>query len=272
MKYSVAAIVAATAIGVSAQTPAGCTTQGTGKYELTIVKPAVAAKRSLEKRAQCGGGGTLLMELNGGVLTDAKGRIGSIVANRQFQFDGPPAQAGAIYKDGWSICNNGSLAIAGSTIFYQCKSGGEPYNAADFYNLYDKPEGAGCVEVRMNTIPCTEGAGSGASQAPVSQATDGQATAAPATIVTQSPDGQPTAAPATTVAPSSAVTQISDGQVQASSAGVVTQISDGQPQATAASNATITQAAPTAIATGAAANFAASGAVVVIGAFAAFFL
>lgn len=46
---------------------------------------------------------SLTLSLKGGVLKDSKGRIGSIVANRQFQFDGPPPQAGAIYAAGWSI-------------------------------------------------------------------------------------------------------------------------------------------------------------------------
>ncbi|CAY80926.1 Pir1p [Saccharomyces cerevisiae EC1118] len=40
----------------------------------------------------CKSSGTLEMNLKGGILTDGKGRIGSIVANRQFQFDGPPPQ------------------------------------------------------------------------------------------------------------------------------------------------------------------------------------
>lgn len=53
-----------------------------------------------------------------------------IAANYQFQFDAPP-QAGAIYTTGFSLCANGSLALGGSAIFYQCLSG-------SFYNLYDR--------------------------------------------------------------------------------------------------------------------------------------
>lgn len=63
------------------------------------------------------------MKLNNHVLTDSLGRIGSIVANRQFQFDGPPAQAGAIYTGGWSVCADGVLALGSSKQFYQCDSG-----------------------------------------------------------------------------------------------------------------------------------------------------
>lgn len=63
------------------------------------------------------------MRLANGVLIDSLGRIGSIVANRQFQFDGPPAQAGAIYTGGWSVCPDGLLALGSSKTFYQCDSG-----------------------------------------------------------------------------------------------------------------------------------------------------
>ncbi|CAI4622388.1 CBM_collapsed_G0034160.mRNA.1.CDS.1 [Saccharomyces cerevisiae] len=79
----------------------------------------------------CKSSGTLEMDLKGGILTDGKGRIGSIVANRQFQFDGPPPQAGAIYAAGWSITPEGNLAIGDQDTFYQCLSG-------NFYNLYDE--------------------------------------------------------------------------------------------------------------------------------------
>ena len=76
----------------------------------------------------CRSGGVLEIKLNNGVLTDSQNRIGYIASNSQFQFDGPP-QAGAIYTAGWSLCSNGSLALGGSTTFYQCLSG-------NFYNLY----------------------------------------------------------------------------------------------------------------------------------------
>lgn len=66
---------------------------------------------------------SLVMRLFNGVLIDSLGRIGSIVANRQFQFDGPPAQAGAIYTGGWSVCADGVLALGNSKQFYQCQSG-----------------------------------------------------------------------------------------------------------------------------------------------------
>ncbi|CCE63419.1 hypothetical protein TPHA_0E03290 [Tetrapisispora phaffii CBS 4417] len=88
---------------------------------------------------------TLAMVIKKGELTDAKGRIGSIVANRQFQFDGPPPQAGAIYAAGWSITPEGNLAIGDNDIFYQCLSG-------NFYNLYDETLGAQCTPVHLQAI------------------------------------------------------------------------------------------------------------------------
>ena len=148
-----------------------------------------------------------MASLHNGVLTDAQGRIGSIVANHQFQFDGPPAQEGAIYTGGWSVCSNGSLALGPSAVFYECLSG-------TFYNLYNTPAGASCMQVLIQVLPC--GAGAGA---------------------TQGSDGQPNANSAT-----KAATQITDGQVQATSAGPkATQISDGQIQASSAQPKPVSQ-------------------------------
>jgi Yeast PIR protein repeat len=197
--------------------------------------------------------------LSDSVLTDSKGRIGGIVANHQFQFDGPPSQAGTIYNSGWSVCSNGSLALGPSAIFYQCLSG-------SFYNLYNTAAGASCEAVIITVIPCS-GSG-GASQgidgqptvaSAVTQATEGQIQASSAAPkVTQITDGQVQASSAAkpvsqftdgqiqvTASPVKAtpVTQISDGQIQATSAnGAVSQISDGQIQASAtATKAPVTQ-------------------------------
>ncbi|QLQ79006.1 hypothetical protein HG537_0B03530 [Torulaspora globosa] len=97
------------------------------------------------KAVSCKNDGTLQMTLKGGILTDGKGRIGSIVANRQFQFDGPPPQAGAIYAAGWSITPDGNLAIGDEDTFYQCLSG-------NFYNLYDQSLGEQCHPVHLEVI------------------------------------------------------------------------------------------------------------------------
>lgn len=84
---------------------------------------------------------TLSMQLRHGVLTDHHGRTGYIASNYQFQFDAP-AQSGAIYTAGWSLCSNGSLALGGSTVFYQCLSG-------SFYNLYDRYWAPQCKAIEL---------------------------------------------------------------------------------------------------------------------------
>ncbi|QLL31493.1 hypothetical protein HG536_0B03560 [Torulaspora globosa] len=95
--------------------------------------------------SSCKNSGTLTVQLKGGVLTDGKGRIGSIVANRQFQFDGPPPQAGAIYAAGWSITPGGNLALGENDVFYQCLSG-------NFYNLYDQSIGEQCHPIHLELV------------------------------------------------------------------------------------------------------------------------
>lgn len=92
----------------------------------------------------CDEPGSLAITLEDGVLKDQQGRVGYIAANYQFQFDGPP-QAGAIITAGFSICNNGSLALGGSNVFYQCLSG-------TFYNLYDRYWAAQCSPVTINAL------------------------------------------------------------------------------------------------------------------------
>jgi hypothetical protein len=205
-------------ISPSSAPPAGCQKTFSGKFQVTVVN-VVSGKRDLglEKRAACPDDGTLLVSLADGVLTDAKSRIGYIADNRQFQFDGPP-QTGAIYTAGWSVCGNSSLALGGSTVFYQCLSG-------TFYNLYDQNWAPQCEPVGILALPC------GGSNAQVSQGNDGQVvgtTLVQTTIVVPLSDGQPQVI--TTMVP---ITQIGDGQIQAT--GVpppVTQISDGQIQVT----------------------------------------
>ncbi|KAM9921652.1 hypothetical protein OXX59_006363, partial [Metschnikowia pulcherrima] len=93
----------------------------------------------------CSTENSLSMVLKGSELKDSKGRIGAIVANRQFQFDGPPPQAGSIYAAGWSVTQDGYLAIGDNDVFYQCQSG-------DFYNLYDENVAAQCAPVHLEVI------------------------------------------------------------------------------------------------------------------------
>ena len=102
---------------------------------------------SFEKRdlpSTCSITSSLSITLEDSILYDSNGRIGAIVSNQQFQFDGPPPQAGSIYAAGWNIVN-GKLALGKSTTFYQCLSG-------NFYNLYYSSIGEQCTAVEFNVI------------------------------------------------------------------------------------------------------------------------
>lgn len=92
----------------------------------------------------CASNGTLTLTLDNGVLKDGQGRTGYIASNYQFQFDNPP-QAGAIYTSGFSVCSNGSLALGGSAVWYQCLSG-------QFYNLYDRYWAPQCHAVLIDVL------------------------------------------------------------------------------------------------------------------------
>ncbi|CAI5016238.1 BTE_HP_G0193880.mRNA.1.CDS.1 [Saccharomyces cerevisiae] len=129
------------------QIQASKTTSGASQVSDGQVQATAEAKDANDPVdvVSCNNNSTLSMSLSKGILTDRKGRIGSIVANRQFQFDGPPPQAGAIYAAGWSITPEGNLALGDQDTFYQCLSG-------DFYNLYDKHIGSQCHEVYLQAI------------------------------------------------------------------------------------------------------------------------
>jgi hypothetical protein len=192
----------------------------------------------------------LVITLKDGVLTDAVGRTGAIVANHQFQFDITNLlQPDSIYTGGFSVCQNSSLAIGGSTTFFQCLSG-------TFYNLYDQSIGGQCNQILIDVIPCDGGSlppvVSSASSAPASTSSAAASTsaqsstssAASTTAVTTS-----SASSATTVSTTAVVlSQMTDGQIQMSTA-----------TATASVAATTTKAAvattTTAVATGAASSF-----------------
>jgi len=224
--------------------PAGFSPDYSGTFEISIYK--ATAKRDITQRdSTCGKPGYLTLTLAGGQLHDAQGRTGYIAANYQFQFDAPP-QTGAIYTGGFSVGSNGSLALGGSAVFYECLSG-------TFYNLYDRYWAAQCEPILIGIVPCgsanavtqaTDGQPAGTTALPVTQITDGQpqGKSAVPVPVSEYTDGQPQVV---TAYPKPAVTQISDGQVQAPTATsypAVTQISDGQVQApTATSYPAVTQ-------------------------------
>ncbi|CAK7209995.1 hypothetical protein SCUCBS95973_000640 [Sporothrix curviconia] len=222
------------AIAPTASAPAGCSGAFSGDFEITVavVKNSKRDEHQRMKRSTCGTDGALLLTLANGILTDAKGRTGYIASNYQFQFDDPP-QAGAIYTAGFSVCGNDSLALGGSTTWWQCKSG-------DFYNLYDRNWASQCEAVEIIAMSCD------GTSSDVTESNDGQVVATQVittTIVKPISDGQPQVITTTVPVP---ICQIGDGQIQghttpcalitttaAANTGVpVSQYSDGQIQVT----------------------------------------
>ncbi|GAW13835.1 hypothetical protein ANO14919_032250 [Xylariales sp. No.14919] len=202
--------------------PAGCTGSVDGKFEITVAK-VTEQKRSIpERRAECGSEGTLVVTLEDGSTFDAQGRTGYIASNYQFQFDAP-AQAGALFTSGFSVCKDNIMALGSSKTFYQCLSG-------DFYNLYDRTWAAQCEPVSIIAIPC--GSKGSADQSP-----DGQVvgtTVVQTTIITALTDGQPQVITTTLPVPIYStstyvpVSEYTDGQIQVTPTGSV-------PSSTAAS-------------------------------------
>ncbi|KAJ4258737.1 hypothetical protein NW762_007824 [Fusarium torreyae] len=203
--------------------PKGCRSAYDGKFEVTIFKPG-NSKRDISERS-CNGEGVLVLSLKDGVLTDAQDRTGYISDSYQFQFD-KPAQAGAIYTSGFSVCSNGTLAFGPSAIFWQCKSG-------DFYNLYDRNWAEQCEPVEFGVMPC----GGKSKAAPKKRIVGSKVVAT--TVVTVVSDGTTKEVPTTIAVP---MCQIGDGQVQVRTtpcddmeipiitAPPVSQVSDGKLQ------------------------------------------
>ena len=110
-------------------------------------KPSISAPTSTSDSTSgnqlvaCEGG--LSLKLSDNKLTDQQGRTGYIASNYQLQFDSP-AQAGALFTSGFSVCDDGALILGGSKVFYQCLSG-------NFYNLYDRKWAAQCNPVTIRT-------------------------------------------------------------------------------------------------------------------------
>ncbi|GAP86759.1 putative covalently-linked cell wall protein [Rosellinia necatrix] len=191
--------------------PAGCTGSFDGKFEITVSR-LKEEKRSLpEKRAVCGSEGTLVMTLEDGTALDAQGRTGYIASNYQFQFDAP-AQAGALYTSGFSICSGNVLALGSSKTFHQCLSG-------DFYNLYDRTWAEQCEPVSIIAIPCgSKDSGDEGSGVQIVGTTVVQTT-----IITALSDGQPQVITTTVPVPIYStyvpVSEYTDGQIQVTPTG-----------------------------------------------------
>ena len=126
------------------QVPTATPVTAIGDGQPQALNPAASPLVPSPKMVACAKGGDLQITLANGVLTDALGRTGYIADNFQFQFDKPP-QSRALYTAGWTFCGNGSLALGGSNVFYQCSSG-------TFYNIYDRDFAAQCSPIIINTL------------------------------------------------------------------------------------------------------------------------
>ncbi|KAI9646758.1 hypothetical protein NHQ30_004756 [Ciborinia camelliae] len=196
----------------TASAPSGCATSYSGSFQISAVNVSSLAKRA-----------DFALTLNEGILRDQQNRTGYIASNYQFQFDGPP-QTGAIYTGGWSVCSNGSIALGGSAVFYQCLSG-------TFYNLYTQSLGGQCSQILIQTSAHP----AAASAAAVSQVSDGQPQAATsAAPISQISDGQVQGATSAIniPIPSAAVSEATDGQIQVATSATwgapISKIIDGQ--------------------------------------------
>lgn len=142
--------------------PPGCSPSYDGSFGVSNVYlpgeapiTSSAAHRLMKRTPPAEGPASPLSStLEDGVLRDGDSRFGYIAANHQYQYDNP-IQAGALYTTGWSICPNNTLALGGTTVFWQCTSG-------DFYNLYDTPIRTGCIAINLQIVPS-----SGSSSVPV---------------------------------------------------------------------------------------------------------
>ncbi|KAL9632330.1 MAG: hypothetical protein Q9204_003840 [Flavoplaca sp. TL-2023a] len=219
MKYIVA--LAALTAAVSAQNPPGCQSDFDGYF---VIKPTLInqeeaqvgneakmfKKRQQNIRTICGS--EPIVTLEGGVLTDQEGSTGSVVANTQFQFDNP-VQEDALFTSGFSVCENNTLAVGGSAVFYQCLSGNPeaPEDPAQlFNNLYTQPQGPTggeadqCDSIYIEVIGCepseeqaaSYGLTGAAGSSPATSASAPQTT--PAASATATEDSE---TPATTQAP-----------------------------------------------------------------------
>ncbi|KAI4235026.1 MAG: hypothetical protein L6R40_006572 [Gallowayella cf. fulva] len=210
MKYIVA--LAALTAAVTAQTPPGCSTNFDGTF---VIKPtrtnetssssSAKFKRQQNVRTICGS--TPVITLKDGTLTDQQGRTGEIVANSQYQFD-ELVQKDALFTNGFSVCQNNTLAVGGSAIFYQCLSG-DPNAPEDrsklFNNLYTKAQGPTsgeaqqCSESYIEVIGCEVSPEQSSSFALASTSGTQQPTSVPAPSTTASSAAD--TAPSTTATP-----------------------------------------------------------------------
>merc|ERR1712230_218364 len=81
-------------------------------------------------------------------VTSTATAVVSQIADGQIQNSGVLSNGRVACQDNGTLAlmlNNGSLALGGSTTFYQCRSGG-------FYNLYDENVASYCEPVTLNAV------------------------------------------------------------------------------------------------------------------------
>ena len=71
--------------------------------------------------------------------------MGFIASNGQFQLDNP-VDAGALITSGFTVCQNTSLALGDTAVWYRCQSG-------TFYNLYIESIGKQCTPSLITAKP-----------------------------------------------------------------------------------------------------------------------
>ncbi|EXJ84373.1 hypothetical protein A1O3_05040 [Capronia epimyces CBS 606.96] len=142
---------ATTASQDTAPAPTSTPTSSTGSSSSTNTDTNSSTTTTTTTRlsfVSCLTNSTLRLSLADGTLVDAHNRTGYIASNYQFQFDGPP-QSGALSTTGWSICpssdGTSTLALGGTTTFWQCLSGG-------FYNLYTEDWAAQCSPIELRVV------------------------------------------------------------------------------------------------------------------------
>ncbi|KAJ4290474.1 hypothetical protein N0V90_010691 [Kalmusia sp. IMI 367209] len=259
LSYAATAFAQAVEIGIepSESAPAGCDRSPKGNFTIGYIPVAQVSRkratavevgfvwqetiRSLELipyfRMPMA---PLYLTLEDGVLTDGWKRTGSVVANHQFQFDGPP-QAGAIYTGGFSVCQNDSLALGGTTRWWNCRSGG-------FFNLYDEWIGAQCEEIRIiasfvdepTSSSSSAAASSTASSTAESSGSSSNSTTASITSSAESSSSTLSAIPLTSIngtKPSGPVSRVSSASSTATPTG------SGTPDAPNSAPSTLSQGA-----------------------------
>ncbi|CAF9903438.1 MAG: hypothetical protein GOMPHAMPRED_000254 [Gomphillus americanus] len=114
------------------------------KKDTSSILSSVNSTSAVAVESVCQADDVLSLALIDSVLRDSQGRTGYLASDRQFQFDAPP-QSGALVTAGFSICNNGSLALGRFTTWWACSSGA-------FSKIYDQDWAAQCTAIQLKTV------------------------------------------------------------------------------------------------------------------------